>query len=212
MIQPTRRVPLPLMAPLKETINKLESDGIIEKKEGPSEWVNALVIVRKPDASIRKCMDPIDINDQIELEPRQIPNIEETFGKVNGATIFSKLDGKSRFYQVPLDEESSELCTIGTPFGRYKFKRLPFGIKTAAEVFHHRFKEIFDMEGVEVYIDDILVHGKTKIEHDERLKKVFEKAKENGVKFNKKKMSFWKKSDQFHRTHYLRKRNRARFI
>lgn len=66
--------------------------------------------------------------------------------KIKGATIFTTLDATSGFWDIPRDESSSKLCTFGTPFGRYKFKRLPFGIVTASEVVQERFKSIFDLE------------------------------------------------------------------
>ncbi|XP_046601433.1 uncharacterized protein K02A2.6-like [Neodiprion lecontei] len=197
VIHPTRRVPLPLRDTLKQALDKLEKDKIIEKKEGPSEWVNALVLVRKPNGSIRICIDPKEINKQIEVEPRQIPTFEEIISRANGATVFSKLDAQAGFYHVPLDEKSSEICTFGTPFGRYKFRRMPFGIKTAPEVFQDRFKQIFDLEGVEVYIDDIFVYGKTKKEHDIRLKEVLDAARQNGVRFNIDKCELGKKQIKY---------------
>lgn len=100
--------------------------------------------------------------------------------RANGATLFRKLEAQSGFYHVPLDEKSAEICTLGTPLLRYKFKRMPFGIKTAPEVFQDRFKLIFNINGVEVYIDDVFVYGKTKKERDDRLKRVMDVARQNG--------------------------------
>lgn len=77
-----------------------------------------------------------------------------------------------------------------TPFGRFKFKRLPFGIVTASEIFQERFRDIFEMEGVQIYVDDILIFGRNKEEHDRRLKEVLERAQQNNVKFNLAKCKF----------------------
>lgn len=89
-----------------------------------------------------------------------------------------------------LDDESAKLCTFATPYGRYCFLRLPYGIKSAPEVFHKRFKQIFDLEGVELYIDDIIIWGRTQAEHNQRLEEVFRIAKLNNITFNKEKCKF----------------------
>ncbi|KAF2893088.1 hypothetical protein ILUMI_13085 [Ignelater luminosus] len=135
------------------------------RAQAPSsgDWVNPLVLVKKSDDSLR---------------------IYEITSKLKDARIFSKLDANQAFYQIPLDEASSNLCTVGTPFGRYKFLRLPYGVKCAPEVFNERFRQIFNMENVAVYIDDIIVCEKSKAEHDRTLEAVLETARKNNVKFN----------------------------
>ncbi len=103
---------------------------------------------------------------------------------MSGACYFSKLDAASGFYQIVLDEESSRLCTFNTPFGRHCFLRLPFGISSAPEVFHRTVQQLFDgIEGVGVFIDDVVVWGETKEEHDEVVQK-------SGLKLNKNKCQF----------------------
>lgn len=103
-----------------------------------------------------------------------------------GATVFSTLDANKVFWQIKLTENSSKLVTFNTPFGRYKFLRLSYGYIMViwSETFHRCFQDIFsDINGVQVYIDDI-IYGKHKIEHNDRLNKVFKRARESGVKFN----------------------------
>lgn len=192
VVQPIRKVPFALQDKLKEHLNNLEKNKIIKKVEGSSAWVNALVIIRKPDNSLRICLDPKPLNEAIIQNTFKIPTIDEIAVKLNNSKVFTTLDATSGFWNIPLDEESSNLCTFGTPFGRYKFLRMPYGIKIASEVFQQKFKEIFNLEGVEIYIDDILIHGKTQEEHDERLEKVFQIARKYNIKFNKKKCSFSK--------------------
>ena len=88
---------------------------------------------------------------------------------------------------MKLDEASPKLCTFNTPFGRYRFTRLPFGIKSATEVFQNHMCGLFaDMEGVKVIVDD-LIWGKDDEEHDARLKQVLTRAREVNLKFNAKK-------------------------
>ena len=102
--------------------------------------------------------------------------------------MLSVLDATSGYWQVELDEASSKLCTFNTPFERYRFTRLPFGIKLAPEVFRNLMSELFtDVEGVKVIVDDLLVWGKDDKEHDARLKQVLRRAREVNLKFNAKK-------------------------
>lgn len=99
--------------------------------------------------------------------------------------FFSRLDAKSGFHQIPLDDESARICTFATPFGRYRFLRLPFGIASASEVFQKTMSQIFDaIPGVRVYVDDILIWAPTRKEHDERLRAVLSAARDAGLTLN----------------------------
>jgi hypothetical protein len=197
VITPIRKVPFALMDKLKQTVLSLENLQIIKKVEGPSEWVNPLVIVKKSDDSLRICLDPLHLNKAIKREHSKLLTFEDITSKLGGAQIFTKLDANQAFYQIKLDEASSDLCTVGTPFGRYKFLRLPYGIKCAPEVFNERFRQIFDFDNVAVYIDDILIWGKTQAEHDATLLKVLQTAKEHNTKFNLTKCEFGKNKISF---------------
>lgn len=102
---------------------------------------------------------------------------------------------KDSFYQIILDESSSKLCTFVTPFGRYRFKRLPFGINTAAEICQRKNTEIFgNILNNGIYIDDLIIATETEKEHDSKLKQVLEAARLNGITFNANKFQF-KKSE-----------------
>jgi len=95
--------------------------------------------------------------------------------------VCSLLDEKDGFWQIPLVEESSFLCTLNSSFGRYRFLRCPFGIRSAPEVFQKRNDQLFrDVEGVHVVFDGLLIGGKDDAEHDGILKQ----ARANNVKFN----------------------------
>jgi hypothetical protein len=120
-----------------------------------------------------------------------MPTIEEITTRVAGATVFSKLDANHGYWQVPLDEESQLLTTFNTEFGRYCYKRMPFGIKSAQEVFQKRMSQSFgDLEGVETDVDDILVWGTTTEEHDQRLKKTLQRCQEINLTLNETKCEF----------------------
>ena len=107
---------------------------MIKKQEEPTDWVNSMVIVETPK-KMRICIDPGDLNKAIKREHFPMKTIEEVIQNMPGAKVFSKLDATSGYWQLKLDEESSKLCKFNTPFGRYRFLRVPFGIVSASEIF-----------------------------------------------------------------------------
>ena len=118
-----------------------------------------------------------------------IPTLDELTAKLKGVKHFSVLDLKDGFWHVQLDEQSRKLCTFATPFGYYKFNVMPFGIKCGPKVFQRKNYEIFgDLKNISIFMDDLLIMGKEKEEHDEALVSVLNRARQKGVKFNKNKM------------------------
>ena len=90
--------------------------------------------------------------------------------------MFSKLDANSGFWQIPLAQESRPLMTFITPFGRYWFNKLPFGISSAPELFQRRINRILEgLDGALCLMDDILVFGSSPEEHDSRLSAVMQR-------------------------------------
>ena len=139
----------------------------------------------KSDQSLVICVYAESLNAAIKLGHFAIPTAEEIFAKLHNSRYFSTLDVASGFMQIALDEESSCLTTFATPFGRYRYRRLPCGISSAPEVFHKRIADMFgDIEGIETFIDDILIHAPTE-EHDERLRRVLDRCLEVGLKLNR---------------------------
>ena len=135
-IQPQRNVPLRLMDKLRETLSDLERKEIIAKVEEPVAWVSNLVIVEKTNKTLRSCLDPPDLNEAIEKEDFKPPNFEIISSTLNGCKVFSVVDMSNCYWHQKLTEESSFLCVFNSPFGRYRFKRIPFGISCASEVAH----------------------------------------------------------------------------
>ena len=144
-----------------------------------------MVTVIKPNNKVRICMDPRGLNKAIQRYYFQLKTIEEVIADMPQAQVFSKIDTKSSFWQLKLTKESSRLCTFNTPFGIYRFKRLPFGIVNASEVFQKAVSEMIeDIEGAVSIIDDILIWGKDMQEHDERLKRVLDRVRESKMKLS----------------------------
>lgn len=182
-----RRVPHAIKDKLKKKLDELCARKIIEKADGFNEWVHFLVTVEKKDAkkSLRICLDPKELNDSLCDEQAYMLTYEDVSSRLNDMKYFSVLDLKDGFWHVKLSERSKKLCTFATPFGNYRFLRMPFGIKTAPLVFQNMNFEIFgDIENVIIYMDDILIAGRTKEEHDATLLKVLNRAREKNVRLN----------------------------
>ena len=191
VIHPPRKVPYSILGKLQEKLSQLEKSGVVRKVDKPTPWVNSLVIVEKRDGSLRLCLDPRDLNKAIQREHHRIPTAEDIATRLSGKKLFSIVDEKDGFWQIHLDEESSYLCTFNTPFGRYRFTRLPFGVCSAPEVFQKKNEVLFgDIDGVEVIFDDIIVAAQDEKEHDEIMAKLLERAKAENVKFNPDKLQY----------------------
>ena len=100
------------------------------------------------------------MNRAVQREKYQLPTIEDVATQLTGAKVFTKLDARNGFWHIKMDKESSRLTTFHTPFGRYCWRRLPFGICSAPEVFQRRMHEVVEgLVGVEEVADDFLVVG-----------------------------------------------------
>ena len=189
-----RRVPVPLKAKLKEKIKDLEKRKIIAPVKKATPWISSMISVLKPD-KIRVCLDPKDLNKAIRRPKYPMPNIDEVLPDLAKARVFTVLDAKDGFHQVELTEESSYLTCFWTPFGRYRYLRMPMGINSGPEEWQRRQDEIIsDLPGVIAIADDILVYGcgdtpeEYMRDHNENLRRLFERAREVNLKFNRKKM------------------------
>lgn len=191
VVRPPRRVPNALLIRLRDKLKSLEDRQIISKVEHPKSFVSNLVIIEKKDSSLRICLDPKYLNNVLLREYHLIPTLEEIVPKLTNKKYFSVLDLSEGFYNIKLDENSSELCTFNSPFGCYKFNRLPFGLSVAPEIFQKYNENAFgDIPGVIIYCDDMLICAETESEHDAILTKVFERAKLCNVRFNKNKFQY----------------------
>lgn len=190
---PPRLIPEKIRGKLKIELDRLVNEKIIALDKQPSEWLSRTVIVNKPDGSIRLCLDPQYLNTQLVRTQCTLATTTEIFSRVNGSRFFSCLDGKQGFHQLELDEESSRLTCFLTPFGKFKYLRLPMGITNAPEIFHKLMVDLLsDVPGVECYIDDVLIHAKTVEEHNKTLETVLNRFKQAGITLNKTKSVFCK--------------------
>ena len=182
-----RKVPHPLLPKVKEEIEDMQRKGVISPVEEPTDWCSGIVVVPKPSGAVRICVDLTQLNKAVQREIHPMASVDESLAKMAGSKLFTKLDAKSGFWQVPLCQESRLLTTFITPFGRFCFNRLPFGISSAPEIFQRSMTEILqDMEGVICHMDDILIHAPDQVVHDQRVRAVLKRLHEAGITLNEK--------------------------
>ena len=120
-----------------------------------------------------------------------VAKFEDVKTKLSREKFFTKLDARSDYWQVKLDHERSMLTTLNTPFGRYRFLRMPFEIHSAQDVFQKMVDKTYgDLQAVTAIIDDILLYGTTKEEHDNKLRAVLQRSRERGVTLNPDKLIY----------------------
>ena len=178
-----RKVPFAITEKYDEALDQLERDGILEKVEY-SQWATPTVPVKKPDGSIRICADySRTLNAHSPLESYPLPTIAEIRAKLSGGTKFTKIDLKQAYHQLELDESCRKYTTINTHRGLFEYVRLPFGVHSAVAIFQRTMETVLaGIDGCIVYIDDIVVTGKTPDEHRATLVKVLQRLQEVGMK------------------------------
>ena len=167
-----RRVPVAPRDRVKATLDDMVREDIIEAVEKPTEWISSMVVITKKDSKLRICLDPKDLNCAIRREIYQLPTIEDIATRLNETKVFTVLDGRHGFWHVRLEDRSLYLTTFHTPFGRYRYKRMPFGIA----VFQKNMHELIEgLHGIEVVADHFVVVGcgntvdESNVDHDKRL-------------------------------------------
>ncbi|KAI0226278.1 hypothetical protein LSAT2_023096 [Lamellibrachia satsuma] len=182
-ITTARRVLFPLMGAVKAELDRMVTSGVIRAVTEPTDWCSAMVPVIKKTGAVRICIDLKQHNTADRRDHFMFPSLEDISPKLADSKVFSTLDVTSGFWQIPIDEENQLLTTFITPFGRYAFCRLPFGISSAPEIFQRKMSALLDgMNGVKVIMDDILVHGRSIEEHDARLDSVIRIINDSGLK------------------------------
>ena len=198
-ILPARRIPFALDEKFRKELDKMVEMGVITKVDEPTEWVSQVVVTTKKSGELRVCIDPKFLNEALKREHYRLPLLEDILPALSKAKYFTKVDLSSAFWHCKLDEPSSYLTTFGTPFGRYRWLRLPFGLKVSSEIFQKRIlQSIDDLQGTLCIADDILIHGATRIEHDNNVERFLQRCIRDGIKLKREKVTFCTNQVTFH--------------
>ena len=206
-----RKVPIHLQDAFHSEIRNLEKLGILEETKDVTEWVNSFVIMEKktpvdssqsPTVSnsqehpkdrkkLQICLDPRDLNEALEREPYYTRSIEEIMAKFHGMTRFTIADFNKRYWMVELDPESRKYTTMALDIGRFQWTRLPMGSIVAQDVFQRKLDGIFlNVPGVTGIADDMVIYGRTDLEHDRHLVNFLNICRKNTLILNPDKMQF----------------------
>lgn len=167
----------------KKELQKLVRQGVL-KKVGPTEWASPSFIIPKKDGRVRWISDLRALNKCLKRRIYPLPRIEDIVARRSKYKYFTKIDLTSFYYTLELDDESKELATIITPFGKFAYQRMAMGLKTAPDEAQALIEHILDGLEVEVYIDDVGIFSNTYEEHLEKIRQVLQRLEENGCKVN----------------------------
>ena len=189
---PARSVPYALRDKVDQELQRLQNEGILEPVE-TAEWAAPIVAVLKRDKSaIRICGDfSVTVNPVSKLDRYPIPKSEDLFAKLAKGKQFSKLDLSHAYQQIPLEVESRKYVVINTHRGLFQYTRLPFGISSATGIFQRVMESLLQgIDGVVVYLDDILVTGSSEEVHLRALEEVLRRLERAGLKVKQSKCAF----------------------
>ena len=133
-INPPRQVPHKLMKPLKETLDEMQEKGVIEPIEHSTDWVDSMVCTGKKNGKLQSCLGPGELNKYIMREHYMVPTFQEVIARLGRPKYFTIINQSWTSWQVELDDDSKDLTAFQTPYGRYCFSRMPFGLSSASEV------------------------------------------------------------------------------
>ena len=183
--QPTRSAPHRLASYWKEQlqteISELLAAGILRTSHSP--WSSPMVPVKKPDGSVRLCIDYRKLNSVTSSDPYAIPLIEELLDKVGNATYLTKIDLNKGFYQIKMAEADIDKTAFCSPWGKYAFTHMPFGLRNAPATFQRHMTAI--LSGLEeftgVYFDDVIVYSQTWKDHLVHLQETLGRLRKHGL-------------------------------
>lgn len=193
---PYRRIPPAMYEEVRLHLKEmLEADAI---RPSQSPYSSNVVLVRKKDGSLRFCIDFRKLNSRTVRDAYTLPRIDDTIDTLIGAKYFSKLDLRSGYWQVEIEEDSKHKTafTVGN-MGFYECNRMAFGLTNAPATFQRLMERCMgelNLKECLIFLDDILIFSETFEEHLERLEAVFSRLKQHGLKLKPSKCEFFKTS------------------
>ncbi|GBN25236.1 Retrovirus-related Pol polyprotein from transposon 297 [Araneus ventricosus] len=189
-----RRLPLAKKEEAERLVKEMVDNGIIEESSGP--WASLIVLVKKKDGSTHFCVDYRKLNEITIKDSYPLPRIDDTLDALNGSQWFSTLDLKSGYWQVEIQPEDKEKTAFTTGQGLWQFKVMPFGLCNAPATFERLMVTVLrglTSEACLVYLDDIIIVGRTFQEHLNNIRQVFQRLQKANLKLSPKKCRFFRK-------------------
>ena len=180
----------------KKEFKAMEEQGIVRRSN--SNWASPLLMVKKKDGTWRPCGDYRQLNLATKPDLYPPPHMEDVAAQLHGMRIFSTLDLRKGYWQVPVREEDIGKTAVITPFGLFEFRRMPFGLRNSGQTFQRMMDEL--LAGVEhcfVYLDDILVASEDKETHKKELEMVLDRLQQHGLVVNLEKCSLFQEKVEF---------------
>ena len=164
---------------LRKEVMDLLKEGILVHSQ--SAWSAPMVPIRKPNGAIRLCIDYRKLNSVTQPDPYQIPRVDDMLDKVAEAVWLTKLDMNKGYYQVPMSKDSVDKTAFCTPWGKFAFRRMPFGLRNAPTTFQRCMDNtLVNLPHANSYVDDILVHSSSWGEHLIHIQEVLEQLRKVG--------------------------------
>lgn len=188
-------IPFAWKSKARNRISEMEATGIIEKVTGDMKMdhCSSMLAVPKGTDDFRLVVDLRGPNRCIIREPHAMPTLDLILAELHGCEWFSTIDLSNAFFHIEIENNSRHVTNFYSGDGFYRFRRLPFGLCNAPDIFQSTMEQILaGIEGVLIYLDDILIFAKDREEHDKRLAAVMRVLNTHSVKLNKEKCSFAK--------------------
>ena len=175
---------------IRQELKVMQAMGVIEDSSSP--WGSPVVLIPKPDGTIRFCVDYRKLNDKTVPDAHPLPRIDDLVDKIGSAKYLTKIDLSRGYWQVPLDPESIPVSAFVTPFGHFQWRYMPFGLRNAPATFQRLVWKV--LHGLEsftgAYLDDIIIFSKSWQDHLRHIRIVFQRLQTAGLTLKKSKCTF----------------------